>query len=99
TGDILYASEIGLIVDDVPATAQQLARVVGVEQYRGGSEQFTALGDEYGLLLVMKRGRIISFDAEEKKAVSVFRTTAAVRGQMRTRYVFPDFPYELAVEG
>jgi catechol 2,3-dioxygenase-like lactoylglutathione lyase family enzyme len=97
--DILYASEIGLIVDDVAATAAKLKEVVGVEQYKGGSDQFTALGDEQGLLLVMKRGRIISFDAPEKKAVSVFRTVVSVRGAKPTNYLFPKFPYEISVKG
>jgi catechol-2,3-dioxygenase len=99
SGDILYASEIGLVVDDVTAAASRLKEAVGVGPYRGGSEQFTALGDERGLLLVMKRGRVISFDAEEKKAVTVFRTTASVRGVKRTKYRFPGFPYEVSVEG
>jgi catechol-2,3-dioxygenase len=99
SGDILYASEIGLVVDDVPATASSLKRVAGVDQYKGGSAQFTALGDELGLLLVMERGRVISFDAAERKAVSVFRTAASVRGARRAKYRVPGFPYELSVEG
>ena len=59
--DILYASEIGLIVDDVAATAAKVTDVAAVTQYKGGSDQFMAMGDEYGLLLVMKRGRVIDF--------------------------------------
>jgi hypothetical protein len=97
--DILYASEIGLIVDDVPAVAETLRGVVGVEQYRGGSDQFTALGDERGLLLVMRRGRVLSFDAPQRKAADVFRTTARVRGARATRFHVPNFPYEVVVEG
>jgi catechol-2,3-dioxygenase len=97
--DILYASEIGLVVDDVAATASKLKEVVGLDQYRGGSDQFTALGDEHGLLLVIKRGRILSFDAPETKAAAVFRTAASVRGVKRTKYVFSNFPYEVRVEG
>jgi hypothetical protein len=97
--DILYASEIAFVVDDVLATAANLKQVVGVEQYRGGSAQFTALGDERGLLLVMERGRVISFDAAEKKSVSVFRTAASVRGPKREKYLIPDFPYEISLEG
>jgi hypothetical protein len=85
-------------VDDVPATASRLEQVVGVDQYKGGSPQFTALGDEYGLLLVMQRGRVISFDAPEKKAVSVFRTAASVRGVRQARYRVPGFPYDVSVE-
>ena len=98
--DILYASEIGLIVDDVPATASKLREVAGVEQYRGGDDQFMAMGDERGLLLVMKRGRHLNFDlADEAKAARVFRTVARVRGAKRASYLLPDFPYELSVEG
>jgi hypothetical protein len=99
SGDILYASEIGFIVDDVPAAAAKLKGVVGVDQYRRASDQFTALGDERGLLLVMKRGRVLSFDAEEKKAADVFRTAACVRGAGRATYRVPEFPYEITVEG
>jgi hypothetical protein len=58
-----------------------------------------AVGDERGLLLVMKRGRVISFEAPEKKAVSVFPTAAVVGGARRTNYVFPEFPYKVSVEG
>ncbi|MGI0150096.1 MAG: VOC family protein [Thermoplasmata archaeon] len=98
--DILYASEIGLIVDDVPATASKLKEVVGLDQYRGGDNQFTAIGDEQGLLLVMKRGRVLNFNpSSTEKAARVFPTVASVRGVKRTRYLLPEFPYELTVEG
>lgn len=98
-GDILYASEIGLIVDDVPAAAGKLREVVaGLDQYRGGDDQFIALGDERGLLLVMKRGRKLNFNpADEEKAARVFRTTARIRGARPAEYVFPEFPYKISV--
>jgi hypothetical protein len=96
--DILYASEIAWVVDDVLTTAERLKEVVGMEQYRDGSEQFMALGDEQGLLLLMQRGRIISFDSPETKAVEVFPTTATVRGLHPTKYVFPQYPYTILVE-
>lgn len=99
SGDILYASEIGLIVDDVPLTAGKLKEVVGIGQYRGGSDQFAALGDERGLLLVMKRGRILDFNPpSQEKAARIFRTTARVRGVKRAEYRFPEYPYEVSVE-
>jgi catechol-2,3-dioxygenase len=98
SADILYASEIAFVVDDVAATAAKLKEVAGVKSYKGASDQFAAVGDEHGLLLVMKRGRVISFASPQKKAVSVFRTSVAVRGSRRTRYVWPRFPYDIAVE-
>jgi hypothetical protein len=98
SADILYASEIAFVVDDVTATTARLREVVGVAQYRGGSDQFRALGDECGLLLVMRRGRVISFDAPERKAVDVFPTRAWVRGARRKAHAVPGFPYQISVE-
>lgn len=95
--DILYASEIAFIVDDVPGTALDLRRAFELEQYRGGSERFTAVGDESGLLLVMKRGRQLGFP--EPKLADCFATVAHVRGAGPERYAFPDFPYEITSGG
>ena len=99
SGDILYASEIGLIVDDVTATASRLQEVVGLSRYRGGDEQFTALGDEQGLLLVMKRGRILSFNpSDTERAARVFHTVTTLRGLKPVNYRVSGFPYEVIVE-
>jgi hypothetical protein len=94
----LYASEIGLIVDDVAATAEKLTGTAAVAQYRGGSDQFIAMGDEYGLLLVMKRGRIIDFTSDAHNGVRVYRTAVTVRGAKPTKHQFADYPYQLGVE-
>jgi len=97
--DILYASEIGIIVDDVPTTATKLKQIVGTGQYRGGDAEFTALGDEYGLLLIMRRGRILNFNhSTNDKAARVFQTAVSVRGDNRNTYLFPDFPYQISVD-
>jgi hypothetical protein len=95
SADILYASEIAFVVDEVGEAAAKLKEIASVQQYRGGDDQFTALGDEHGLLLVMKRGRVISFDAEQRKAVTVFATRASIRAATRRTFAFPAFPYEL----
>ena len=68
------------MTDHVPALSTTLEGFAGVKQYRGGDDQFTALGDAHGLLLVMKRGRVIRFDAPEKNAVTVFSTGVKLRG-------------------
>ena len=99
SADILYASEIAFVVDDVTAATAGLAAAVGVGKYKDASAEFAALGDEHGLLLVMKRGRVISFDSPDKKAVAVFPTTATVRGGRRAEYAVPKFPYRVTVEG
>jgi hypothetical protein len=96
--DILYASEIGLIVDDVPAMATKLADAAALTPYRGTSDQFTAMGDEYGLLLVMKRGRVIDFTSNPHSAVRVYRTGVNVRGVKAATHELTGFPYVLNVE-
>jgi hypothetical protein len=97
-GDILYASEIGLIVDEVEATAARLKEVADVTQYKGATDQFMAMGDEYGLLLIMKRGRVIDFTSNPHNGVRVYRTGVTVRGPKTTTYKFADYPYQLGVE-
>lgn len=94
---ILYASEIGLIVDDVPAAASKVKEVAGVEIYKGGSDVFTAMGDEHGLLLVMKRDRHLNFQDNEEKAAKIFPTIAHVTGEKRIEHKLDGFPYELTV--
>ncbi len=74
-------------------------QVAGVEQYRGGSEAFMALGDERGLLLAMKRGRILDFSATSReKAAKVYPTLARVRGSHEANISLAGYPYELIVE-
>lgn len=91
--DILYASEIGIIVDDVDATAAGLKETFELEQYRGGSEAFRAVGDEHGLLLAMKRGRMLGFG--EARPADVFPTEARIRGAAPAEYRQEGLPYEI----
>lgn len=98
--DILYASEIAWIVEDVASASSTLGEVLGVVPYRGGDEQFRAMGDELGLLLVMKRGRTLNFNpADPSKAARIFRTAARLRGDRPLVYRFPGLPYEISVGG
>lgn len=56
---LLSVSEVGVATSDVAATVAQLGRDVGAPVYDGaGSDTFTAVGDEHGLLIVVKVGRI-----------------------------------------
>ncbi len=96
--DILYASEIGLIVDDVAATAATIKDVGAVQQYKDGSDQFTAMGDEYGLLLVMKRGRIIDFSGNAGNGTRVYPTGITIRGAKNGQHQLAGYPYDLILE-
>lgn len=57
-GDILYASEIAVVVDDVAQIAALARRELGLPVFGGSiSAEFAALGDDHRLLIVSRRGR------------------------------------------
>lgn len=70
---ILYVSEIGLVSDDVPFLAETLMNKYGLEVYskQPAQDNFTALGDEEGLLIIVNVDR--NWFPTDKKAKS-FRT-------------------------
>ena len=56
---LLCVSEIGLVVNDVPAAVRSLTKTLDVRVYDGeNSDTFTAVGDPDGLLVVVKTGRV-----------------------------------------
>ena len=89
--DILYASEIVFVVEDVPAAAMEMKKALGLSQYRQNSPRFEAIGDAHGLLLVMKRGVSLRGKA------GVFPTVANIRAAKPTDYAVRNFPYQISV--
>ena len=75
--NILCASEIGVVAPDVVKAADTVCESAKLERYRGGSDQFTAVGDENGLFIVVKTGR--AWFSSTRKA-EVFEAHAEVRG-------------------
>jgi catechol-2,3-dioxygenase len=56
---LLSISEIGLATEDVAATAEVARTVLGLVPYRGSvSKDFTAVGDEHSLLIIVQQGRV-----------------------------------------
>jgi len=95
--DLLYASEIGLVTGDVLALVKQLRETFGVESYKGGaSEEFTALGDEYGLFILSKNGRIWLASNKESQ---VFPTEVSIQDGGVKTYEFADLPYRIQTIG
>lgn len=94
SAELLCVSEIGLIVDDVAAAAATLRRTFALADYHGASEQFNAVGDEHGLLLVMKRGRNLGFG--EGRPAGVFPTAAAIRARRPAEVALAGYPHRVA---
>lgn len=52
-------SEVSVVADDVLALVEQIGAATGCRPYLGlASDSFTAVGDEHGLLIVVRRGRL-----------------------------------------
>jgi hypothetical protein len=96
--DILYVSEIALIADDVPAMAETLKGTASVAQYRNGDADFMAMGDEYGLVLVMRRGRVIDFTGNAENGVRVYPTGITLRGAAAAKHQLAGHPFALTIE-
>ena len=55
---IVRISEVGIVTPHVIETVSALRKQAGIKGWRGaGSETFTAVGDEEGLLIVVREGR------------------------------------------
>lgn len=92
--DLLYISEIGLPVDDVPAAIADLRTRFKLEPYTEQSETFTALGDAQGLFIVVKEGRPW-FPTSIKSVVSP--VTVTIEGEGNQLYHMNGQPYIIKV--
>ncbi|MDX1940663.1 MAG: hypothetical protein SFU99_08935 [Saprospiraceae bacterium] len=96
--DILCASEIGFVVDDATNTAELVKTTFGLEQYRGGDDNFRAIGDENGLLLIFKRGRQIGDQTggKPKFCNEIFKTEVEIQGASDKKLSIPSYPYQIS---
>ena len=69
SSSILYASEIGIVTDDVPSLAKKLQEdhLLSVYSKQPPQENFIALGDETGLLIIVNQNR--NWFPTDKKAI------------------------------
>ncbi len=94
---LLSISEIGFVVDDVAAFVQMIQQALGSPVYRGAiTEQFTPLGDENGLLIVVKRGRLWFPESKVAATEALLRVIISESAKRRHRIDGP--PYRLMPE-
>ncbi len=91
--DILYASEIGIVVDDVPATVRWAEDRMRWSPYRPPAENFAAIGDEHQLLIVAKRLR-----PWMNKPAEIFSTGVTLRGVEVGAFELSNYPYKITVQ-
>jgi catechol-2,3-dioxygenase len=94
---LLSISEIGIVTDDVHATARMLQTETGITYYDSGNEQFAALGDDQGLLIVVERGRIW-FPETSQQPADDSPLTVVVETAPGTRYRLDGPPISVTPE-
>ena len=95
TKDILYASEIAFIVDDVDLFSNELKNSFELPEYKQGNAEFRAIGDEYGLLLVMKKCRVWMGNTNTPKTPDVHQTLTKIKSNKNSDWHSNDYPYKI----
>lgn len=91
-------SEIGLVVEDVPSSAAELRTALDLDTYIRASRGFEPLGNESGLLLIMRAGEPMAFGrgrARQPYPTSVRMTGRSDGGEL----TLPGYPYSLLASG
>lgn len=96
TTDILYASEIGLVVDDIPKTVTAAKTHLNLDIYRDNAQNFASIGDEHALLVVMKRNR--KWFPARKRPAKVFPINATIRGPEKRKLVMNEYECEVSID-
>jgi len=90
---ILWESEIGLVVPDVPAAEKSIADALDLHYYRDHSSNFSGIGDVRGQLIVVKKDRIWLPTVDI--AADVFPTEVELGGAKNGALNFSELPYSL----
>lgn len=96
--DILCASEIAFIVDNTEPVADAIRSSFNLEQYRNGDVNFRAIGDENGLLLVIKKGRVWESHTNISKAPTIIKTAVTIRSDKNEKWIPNSYPFEINVK-
>ena len=93
--DLLCASEIALIVQNTETVADEIKSSFNLKQYRGGDEQFRAIGDENGLLLVIRKGRIWESHTRISKTPGIAKTVVTIKADKAGKWAPENYPFEI----
>jgi hypothetical protein len=96
--DILCASEIAFIVNDTDSIADEIRSSLHLDQYRNGDANFRAIGDENGLLLVIRKGRVWESHTPISKTPGIIKTAVTIHADKKAKWSPKDYPFEINVK-
>ncbi len=92
--DILYASEIGIMCENVELTATEMKTALQLEKYRQHNNHFYPIGDEYGLLIMFTIGRAWRSNNDGgSKPTTAYHTEVTLRGNQHLTWNSKEYPY------
>lgn len=96
SNDILYASEIGLVVDDVPGTVAAAKSELKMGIYRDNGANFASIGNEHALLIVVKRDR--KWYPAKQRPAKVFPLSATIRRPAAHQLALNKLGYQISTK-
>ena len=96
--DLLCASEIAFIVNDTEIIADEIKSSFNLDQYKGGGENFRAIGDENGLLLVIKKGRVWEGHTNISRTPNTIKTAVTIKSGKYEKWLTKNYPFEINVK-
>ena len=96
--DLVCASEIAFIVEDIAEPAEEIRSMFGLDQYRQGDQNFQAIGDENGLLLMIRKGRIWESHTDISRTPGTNRTAVTIRSAKTGKWFPGNYPFEVSTK-
>ncbi|NOT50326.1 MAG: hypothetical protein HOP10_03505 [Chitinophagaceae bacterium] len=96
--DIICASEIAFIADETKRISDEIMSSFDLSQYRQGDENFKAIGDENGLLLVIKKGVTWERHTDAAKSPGSNKTIVTINANKGTSWKPGNYPFEIIVK-
>ena len=93
--DVLHASEIGLMVDDVKPAAEGIRHATGLSDYIGMNDHFHPLGDHHGLVILFNKGRNWRQPDGTTRPTGSYPTEITLHSEFDRAYEVPGQPYRI----
>lgn len=96
TNDILYASEIALITDDIENDGKKILQNLDLTEYRPAVPGFWPIGSELGLLIMIEKGRLWSGNPGQENKTDIFETTVTLNKKIKDKnLILTNRPYSI----
>ncbi len=93
---IRQVSEVGLPVNNVSEAVEKLRAKLDIPVFDAGDgEHFTAMGDDYGLFIVVKRGR--AWFPTSDRLADDYPLGLTLQGGMEKLVKLPELPYKIEI--